>query len=186
MKTKPSFRSSLALCGIIFAAVTVPAHAGLLGNIVTCAQVGVGSFSCSATSASVGNAFEFQIGTPSFPAFNVNFSDSELAVTALDGLSISGTVLQFTNATSAFASASFLSATGITGLDASDVALTSGTLRIDLRSTLWDQGETLRVSLTDGGSSTVPEPAPLALAGLGFAALVLSRARCHRAGPKGA
>ena len=165
---KTAFRSAIAIA----IAAAALATAGLaqarvvVGDEIGCAVGGGGAFTCSASSATVGGGSEFGIGTPDFTALLADFSADVLDITAVTGLSLASTILQFTNNTNPFTEASLVSFSfsGITGfVGAERFGVNSdGVLRIDLQNTGWNNGARLSLSFAQQVNG-VPEPTSLAL-----------------------
>ena len=162
----------LIACSFAALAAASPAHAAsLIGNTVTCSQVGAGStYSCFTNSAVVNGAQEFAVGATPNPAIGLNFTANGLTISNISGttLGLSATVLTLSNITSAFTSASLLNSS-ITGFNSSNVSLQSGVLRLNFVGTTWASSSTANLALDT--AAAVPEPGTWAMMLLGFGAM---------------
>lgn len=162
MKSLLFAATALCLCNLI----PENAQAATILDTVTCEEVGVGIFTCDNSSAVVGAGVEFNISN----FFNIDFSSGLLTITTLQNGTLGGTILNFKNLTNPWTSANLLSGS-VGNFDASDVTLTSGTLRVDFSNTGTGSvgpfaiGDTFKIGLSPGA---VPEPATWALMLLGF------------------
>ena len=163
------------LVAVSFAALAAasPAHAAsLVGNSISCAQVGAGSsFTCSPVTATVGAGQEFVAGNlPASSAIGFDFSANSLLISNLINgtYSLGATVISFTNLTNPFTSASLVSSS-IAGFNGADVSIVNGALRLNFADTTWTSRDTATITLQ--AAQAVPEPATWALMLLGFAAV---------------
>jgi hypothetical protein len=159
------FVRAAALVAVVACFAAPRAHANLIGDTVSCTQVGGGTFSCSTPTAIVGGGTEFLIGNGATNYISADFNASGLSLTFLNDALLSFTILDFKDLTTPFTTFSLVSQTGITGFDASKISLTGGTLEINLRDTTSLAGDNARINLVT--SSTVPEPSSLLLLGSG-------------------
>jgi hypothetical protein len=159
--------ASFFLLGLFAAANS---QATLSGDKVNCDITGGGNFTCNVASATINNGVEFIIGN-STEFLSANFSNDLLTVTTLESNSLGGTILNFTDSTSAFDSESLIGSSEFTSFGASNVSLTGGDLAIDLIGTSSVTGAEFSIKL--GSANNVPEPASLAIFGLGLAAIMV-------------
>ncbi len=149
-----------------------PAQAAtLIGDTVTCSQVGAGStYSCFTNSAVVGGGQEFVVGAAPNPAIGLNFNGGGLRITNISGgaLALSQTIVSLTDLSKAFTSANLLNSS-IGGFTSSDVSIQSGALVLNFVGTVWARNSTANIALDT--ASAVPEPGTWALMLLGFGAM---------------
>ncbi|MBR2173632.1 PEPxxWA-CTERM sorting domain-containing protein [Sphingopyxis sp.] len=159
-------------CSFAALVAASPAQAAsLIGNTVTCSQVGAGSsYSCLFNSAVVGGGREFEVGAAPNAAIGLDFNGGGLKITNISGtsLSLSATILSLTNVSAAFSSANLLNSS-ITGFDSSDVALQNGDLRLNFVNTAWERNSSANIALDT--AAAVPEPSSWAMMFLGFGAM---------------
>lgn len=159
-------------CSLAALVAASPAQAAsLIGNTVTCSQVGAGSsYSCFFNSAVVGGGPEFEVGAAPNAAIGLDFNGGGLNIRNISGssLNLASTVLSFTNLSAAFSSANLLNSS-ITGFDSSDVTLQNGLLRLNFVNTTWDRNSTANIALDT--AAAVPEPSTWAMMLLGFGAM---------------
>jgi hypothetical protein len=175
-------RAIVMTLGAAFASLmAMPASAQNAGDQVTCAVTGTGTFSCSPVNATVGAGAEFTIGSlPANPYLSADFGQNQLFIDALFENTLGGTILNFSDPTNPFTSFSFVSNTGFSGFDASDISLSgAGVLTLDLRDTNNAQGARITLQLNNTGA--VPEPATWAMMLLGFGAIGGAMRRRQRA-----
>jgi hypothetical protein len=162
----------LIACSFVALAAASPAHAAsLIGNTVTCSQVGAGSsYSCFFNSAVVGGGREFEVGAAPNAAIGLDFTGGGLNISNISGgsLSLSATILSLTNLSAAFSSASLLNSS-IGGFDSSDISLQNGVLSLNFINTSWDRNSKASISLDT--APAVPEPGTWAMMLLGFGAM---------------
>ncbi len=135
------------------------------GDTVTCAEVGPASFVCSSATAVVGPGPEFVLGFPDNAYFTVDFSAGLVRLQGLQDGTLFGTILEFTNLTSPFTSASFRPSAWDGYSFAEDVTLSGGLLTINLVDTAFNASSFIEIGLASG---VVPEPASWALLIAGF------------------
>jgi hypothetical protein len=165
------------------AAIPSTANAQSVGDTVTCAVTGSGTFSCSSASATVAAGTEFQIGNaPTYSFLGADFGEGTLFINALADSSLGGTILNFTDTNAPFTSFLLASSSGFAGFDISDVSLTGGLLSIDLRGTNNTQGGQIALQLSS--AAAVPEPSTWAMLLLGFGAAGFAMRRRRNTGPR--
>ena len=189
MFKRVAFGLSIALLTTVFAGA---AKASLLGQTVTCASESRFLITCSSPTATVtdGSGPEFQLlGAPFFPPPNpprwdIDISGESVRMTSniLQGVGIGPNLvtlggLFWTNDPSATITGikNFI-ASGITtelftdpeGLVESDVTIAANAVTIDYSSTRWRPGSFVSFDLVTTYSA-LPEPASVALFGLGLA-----------------
>ena len=172
----------LALC---FAGA---AQASLLGQTVTCSSESLFNLSCSSPTATVtdGGTPEFELQSSSGSAlFGIDVSGDSVLMTGLTSLAIGGPNL-LTLGDLIWVNDPGATITGITnflvsgvteqfvgigdGLVESDVSFAANSVTIDYTSTDWSDGAFVSFDLVTTHSA-LPEPATLALFGLGLAGL---------------
>lgn len=149
-----------------------PAQAAtLIGDTVTCAQVGSGSsYSCFTDSAIVGGGREFVVGAAPNPAIGLNFNGGGLRITNISGgaLFLTQTIVSLADLSKAFTSANLLNSS-ILGFGQSDVTIQNGVLRLDFAGTVWGRNSTANIALDT--AAAVPEPGTWAMMLLGLGAM---------------
>jgi hypothetical protein len=169
-----TFRAIAAAVALLLIGASA-AKASLIGDTVGCDQVGSGKFSCSPSTATVVDpGVEFQLG-PAGLSFSVDFRANDVLITntASSNQRLGGTILDLTDLTNAFTGASLLSTSGVTGLGASVVSFSAGTVVVDMRDGLgvYLPGATIDVALNP--AAAVPEPASLTLLVAALAGLTM-------------
>lgn len=149
-----------------------PAQAAtLIGDTVTCSQVGAGStYSCFTNSAVVSGGQEFVVGAAPNPAIGLNFNGGGLRISNISGgaLLLTQTIVSLADLSKAFTSANLLNSS-IVGFTGSDVSIQGGVLRLNFAGTVWARNSTANIALAT--ASAVPEPATWAMMLLGFGAM---------------
>ena len=134
-----------------------------LGDTVTCAEVGPGSLVCDVASAVVGAGPEFTLGYPGDPFFSVDFSAGLVRLQGLQSSTLGGTILEFTNLTAPFVTASALPSAWDGYAFADDVSLVGGVLTINLIGTSFTADSFIEIGL-----ASIPEPGTWAMLIAGF------------------
>lgn len=159
-------------CSLASLVSASPAQAAsLIGDTVTCSQVGAqSSFTCFTNSAVVSGAQEFVVGAAPNPAIGLNFNGNNLRISNISGnlMWLGATVVTLSDLSKAFTSAN-LRNSGILGFGDSDVSVQNGVLRLNFANTLWGSNSTALIGLET--ASAVPEPATWAMMLLGFGAM---------------
>jgi len=149
-----------------------PAQAAtLIGDTVTCAQVGAGStYSCFTNSAVVGGGREFVVGAAPNPAIGLNFNGGGLRISNISGgaLVLTQTIVSLADLSKAFTSANLLNSS-ILGFTGSDISIQNGVLQLNFAGTAWARNSTANIALDT--ASAVPEPGTWAMMLLGFGAM---------------
>ena len=191
MFKKIAFGFAAGLLALGFAGA---AHASLLGQTVTCSSTSLFRIACSSPTATAmdGATPEFELQSLSGNAlFAIDISGEGVRMTAVEFISTGGPNLVtlgdliWTNHPSAMI-------TGITnfvvsgvvpqvigfgdGLVEGDVSFAANSVTIDYTSTDWDLGDFISFDLVTT-HSVLPEPASLALFGLGLAGLSFAARR---------
>lgn len=156
-------------------AMPLSANASLIGDTISCAQIGSGSsFTCSSSTAVVGSGSEFQLGNaPERDELNINVHGNSITFTALQHLYLSQTIvtigdLDWVGEPSAYLAGAQLF-DSVWGLSSSDLSFTSDSITLDLRGTSWSRGDFAQISLAT--ANRVPEPATLSLLALALAGI---------------
>lgn len=175
------------LAAVALAAATLPssAYAVEVGDSVTCAITGSGTFQCNTPSNTVRPGTEFTIGNaPGFNFLSADFSAGLLRISAMQNSSLGGTILNFQDLTSPITGFALLGTSGFSGFELSDVALTSGLLSIDLRGTDNTARGFIDLRLATA-TSAVPEPASWAMmiGGFGMVGGTMRHSRRKRRSP---
>lgn len=159
-------------CSFAALLVASPAQAAsLIGDTVTCEQVGAGStYSCFTNSAVVGGGREFVVGAAPNPAIGLNFNGGGLRISNISGglLLLTQTVISLSDLSKAFTSAN-LNNSSIVGFGNSDISIQSGVLQLNFANTFWLPNATAFVALDT--ASAVPEPGTWAMMLLGLGAM---------------
>jgi len=153
------------------AAASPAQAASLIGDTVTCAQVGAGSsYSCFTNSAVVNGNREFVVGAAPNPAIGLNFNGGGLRISNISGglLLLTQTVVSLSDLSKAFTSAN-LNNSSIFGFTSSDISIQNGVLRLNFANTVWTRNDTAYIALDT--ASAVPEPATWAMMLLGLGAM---------------
>lgn len=162
----------LAAFGLALAMAGSPAQAAsLIGDTVTCSQVGAGSsFSCFTNSAVVSGAREFEVGVVPNAAIGLNFNGGGLRITNLSGgpLVLAETIVTLSDISKLFTSARLLNSS-IIGFGSSDVTLQNGSLRLNFVNTIWTRNSTANIALET--AAAVPEPGTWAMMLVGLGAM---------------
>lgn len=172
------------------------AQASLLGQTVSCSNISPGgALACSTPTATVtdGGGPEFQIETGSgSPFFEIDVSGESVLMSAVSSIRGVGGTASVTLGDLIWGNDPGATITGITnfvisgeiqplggigdGLIESDVTFTANAVTIDYSNTAWSPGSFLSFDLVTTHSQ-LPEPATLALFGLGIAGLGLMARR---------
>lgn len=159
-------------CSVAALLSASPAQAAtLIGDTVTCAQVGAGStYSCFTNSAVVGGGREFVVGAAPNPAIGLNFNGGGLRISNISGgaLVLTQTIVSLADLSKAFTSANLLNSS-ILGFTGSDISIQNGVLRLDFAGTIWARNSTANIALDT--ASAVPEPGTWAMMLLGLGAM---------------
>jgi hypothetical protein len=146
------------------------AHAAVLGDALTCAVTGGGTFQCNTATNTLQAGTEFTFGNaPGFDFLGADFGVGALQISALQDSSLGATILNFSNLTSPITTFSLIGTSGFSGFNVTDVALSNGLLTIDLRGTENTAGGFINLALGSGGA--VPEPSTWVMLLIGFGAL---------------
>jgi hypothetical protein len=159
-------------CSLAALASASPAQAAtLIGDTVTCSQVGAGSsYSCFTNTAVVSGGVEFVVGAAPNPAIGLNFNGGGLKISNLSGgpLVLALTVVSLSDLSKAFSSANLLNSS-IIGFSQSDVSIEGGVLQLNFAGTLWGRNSTANIALDT--AAAVPEPGTWAMMLLGLGAM---------------
>lgn len=173
------------IVAVFSASVATLSHASFVGDTVNCSLSPSYLTSCNQSSATVGAGEEFTIFTQT-PGLTwlVDIGANSVSVT-LNGPAnwgVSGGIGQFKLLSlNEFGISS--SITGISnfftntnyGIDASDITFTSDSLNISFINSGWNTGQLLSFDVVTRPNQSIPEPASMALLGLGLAGIGFSR-----------
>jgi hypothetical protein len=177
------------IVGIFCIFLSHASFATLIGDTVECSSIpsGPGGINCSTATAVVGAGQEFSIDAIA-PGLLIDIGAASIQLAgdtptnwfAGDSFTLSG--LDWVGFPTGFITDVILSGvSGITGgFDQSDISFTGHSITVDLSSTNWDSSSSALLSIT-ADHGTVPEPATLALMGLGLAAIGYRRHRSRKA-----
>ncbi len=184
---------ALKIAGVAAVAVSAvmvagsPAKASLLGDTVGCSIVPTPFWICTTPTAVVGAGVEFELELPSAPddfGFFIDIGDASIRIASnednafglgagevvtlsdLDWVGTPGRIIGITNFVASL----------VTNLTVGDVTFTDNSVTIDIDdSAFWDVGSFVSFDLVV--EHRIPEPATLALLGLGLAGLGVGRRR---------
>lgn len=170
-------RKLASLDCVLMLAAAPTAHASLLGQTADCDMQPNGSFwSCSPASNTVTDpGIEFQLNLVGNPFFSIDIGASSVLLTLISGGGLgmgAGEVLTLSGLDGILGAS--LNFSQSAGFDASDISFTANSLTLLLNNSSWSPGQQALIDLT---VARVPEPASLALLGLGLVAVALSRRR---------
>lgn len=172
----------LAAAAVLGAALAAgSAHAGLVGDTVTCVAVGL---TCSTSSSTVGSGVEFLLGSNGIDFLKADFTDTGVTIASLASVSfnLNSFKLTFTDTTNAFTG--FNGATSPFGSVSGTLAPSFGGGVVSVAfvgSSTWGPGSGIGIGLNTVAAAQVPEPGSLALAGIALLAAVgAGRRRSNR------
>jgi hypothetical protein len=166
-------RHALALA--VFA-VPLSSGASLIGDTVTCTEIGPGSFECAPPAAVVVDpGSEFFLGNPGNTTlgFNINVGAFDILLTAIGSFGLGATIVDFSSldAGGPITGVTLSVSAGVSGVSQSDITFDPDSVVLDLRGTDFDSQSTVTLTLTIG-QAQVPEPGTLGLLALAAATLI--------------